>query len=90
MEGENVLLSDMKVEVTVGEFHRIHDVAEVAECEIKNSDLSKLSTTRLLEILRSLEAGQRLTDAETGVDAVYAHSYTDSIKAIEKVINGRK
>jgi hypothetical protein len=90
MENENDLLTDMKVEVTVGGFHRTHDVAGLAETIVAKGNLDKLLTSKLLNFLKNLEAGQRLTDAETGPDFMFAHSYTDSIRAVEKEIKRRR
>jgi hypothetical protein len=84
------ILGGMSIEVTVGEFHKIHDIARKAENQVNRNELEKLPTQELLDILSKLEAGERLTTAETGPDSVYAHSYFDSMSKVKKVINRRK
>ena len=77
------LLGEMKVRVTTGQFHQIHDIAGDAEHEVKEHDISKFPTTKLLRLLRNLEAGQRLTNAED-------HSYSGTIGKVEKEIKKRR
>jgi hypothetical protein len=84
------ILGDMSIEITVGEFHRVHDTALEAENLVKRNKLDGLQTKELLDILSKLEAGQRLTKAETGPDMMYAHSYFDSITTVRKKIEARK
>lgn len=82
----HAILTEMSVEITVGEFHRIHDIALAAETKVEAGGLDKLQTSELVSILQDLEAGQRLTKAETGPDQMYAHSYYDAIDEVKKEI----
>lgn len=90
MNNANEILTEMSVVVTVAKFHETHDAAIAAEASVKEGSLEALSTIQVLKLLRDLEAGQRLTNAETGPDAVFAHSYSESIDLVEREISRRK
>jgi hypothetical protein len=85
----NDLLSEMSIKVTVGEFHDTHDAAHQVE-ELLKHGAENLSVSELTDALQKLNAGQRLTDAETGPDAWCAHSYRDSIALAEKELRKRE
>ena len=85
----NELLPEMSIEITVGEFHDTHDAAIKAK-DLLKTDISKLSLSNLKKALEKFEAGQELTDAETGPDFMYAPDYRAEIKLIEKEIEKRK
>lgn len=83
------LLPEMSIEITVGEFHDTHDAAIKAK-DLLKTDISKLSLSNLKKALKKFEAGQELSDAETGPDFMYAPDYRAEIKLIEKEIEKRK
>jgi hypothetical protein len=83
------VLSQMKIKVTVGEFHSTHDKALAAQKIVQTSDLSTIPGQRLIILKGKLAAGQRLTDAEDGPDFMYATSYKDEITLIDKELQRR-
>ena len=85
---DEVLLSEMNIRVTVGEFHQTHDEARIAVELIGNGVLG-LSTPELREVLLKLLAGQRLTEAETGQDFHYARSYINEIEHVRAELSRR-
>lgn len=82
------LLTEMSIEVTEGEFHDTHDAAHQAE-ELLKQGVKNLSVPELEDALQKLNAGQRLTDAETGPDAWCASNYRDSIALVETELRKR-
>ncbi len=82
-------VSDMEIEVTFREFHKTHDAARMAENSVKDARLEEFPTEFLVQLLATLKAGQRLTDAETGPDSHYAHSYNDNICRVMEELKTR-
>lgn len=73
------LVPDMNVKITRREFHKTHDKAQKAQKRVQDGNLYKLSTAEMQQILADLEAGQYLTDAETGPNFTYGPSYRSEI-----------
>lgn len=80
---------DMSIHVSLGIFHQTHNAAINAK-ELLKTGIEKLSTAKLEEILSNLRAAQRLTDAETGSDFMYATSYHDEIQQVVDQLERRK
>jgi len=72
---------EMKIRVSLGEFHSTHDRAHAAQRRVLDG-LSTMSTNELTNALADLQAGQRLTNAEDGNDFMYASSYHQEIKMV--------
>ncbi len=79
---------EMDVEVTLGDFHATHEAAAQARDTLKGG-VAGLSTDALNVALGKLKAAQRLTDAETGPDCMFATSYLDVISIVEAELASR-
>ncbi|MDP2651052.1 MAG: hypothetical protein Q8O98_00505 [bacterium] len=89
MSDSNHILSEMKIEVTHGEFHRTHNIARVARDHVREENLSRYSADELERMKSRLRAGQGLSRAEDGPDFMFAPTYNDEIKAIEEELERR-
>jgi hypothetical protein len=76
---------EMRIDVSLGEFHSTHDRAHTAQRKVHN-ELSTMSTDELTTALAELQEGQRLTDAEDGDDFMYASSYHQEIRMVIETI----
>ncbi|OHB02047.1 MAG: hypothetical protein A3A96_03505 [Candidatus Zambryskibacteria bacterium RIFCSPLOWO2_01_FULL_39_39] len=85
----NALTPEMKIFVTLGEFHRTHNTAYVILGKMYGNDLSTWTPWELAEDLAKLRAAQRLTDAETGDDDG-GTDYRREIQLLQKEIERRK
>ena len=81
----SALTPEMRIDISLGEFHSTHDRAHTAQRKVLNK-LSTMSTDELATVLADLQAGQRLTDAEDGDDFMYASSYHQEIKMVVEAI----
>ena len=80
---------DMRIDVSLGTFHDTHDVAGEALERVRKG-LKGVGRKELKELLANLEAGQDLTDAETGIDAMYAMQYNDEIKLVRQALKNKE
>lgn len=81
-------VSDMNIPVTHNEFHDTHRDAGEAKRRFER-EKEHLTSDDLREIHRKLLAGQRLTDAETGPDCMFATSYHNDIRAVSEALKAR-
>ena len=79
---------DMKINVSLGDFHSTHEKAQRVE-ELIREDIKKVPTAGLRTALSNLLAAQRLTDAEDGDDCMFAISYSGDIKKIVRELERR-
>lgn len=79
---------EMSIDVSLGEFHGTHDKAYKAK-ELVRAGPDKLSLSDLRKALAQMEAGERLSAAETGPDCMYAPDYSDEIKLAEAELERR-
>ena len=60
-------MPEMRVDVSVGAFHGTHDQAHAMQDLVKKG-VGKMSVSELRAALSAMNAGQRLTNAEDGLD----------------------
>lgn len=81
---------EMKINVSLGEFHSTHSTAYEAKGWLNTKGVKNLSVPELEEALRSFRAGQYLSDNEDCEHAEDVPSYTAEIRAIEAELETRK
>lgn len=74
----------MECKVTVSTFHNVHDMASEAQRQFKEGKYLTKDDLRI--ILAKLQAGQSMSDAETGIDFMFAPRYNDDIRAVRAAI----
>ncbi len=79
---------DMDLVVSLGVFHDTHSAAHQVKDALKNG-VEKLSSDELRTALAKLQAGQRLSDAETGPDFMFAANYIDAIITVQSELASR-
>lgn len=89
MAPSDLLLEEMKGDVTVGQFHDAHDRAHKAE-KLLRKGVRNVSVEELRSALAGLQAGQRMTDAEDGPDAMFAADYTTLIRRVKRELERRE
>lgn len=85
----NELTPDMKINVTLGEFHDTHDRAGDTKEKMKKVPFAQWSKEDLEAGLAALRAAQRLTDAETSSDFMFAMGYDDEIRILKDALAQR-
>ena len=84
------LTPDMNIRISLDNFHGTHAVAWKAKEKVQKGNLATWSRKKLKKARRALRAGQRLTNAESGSDAMFASSYHDEIALVEKELRKSK
>ncbi|HEY4482588.1 MAG TPA: hypothetical protein VI953_00230 [Candidatus Paceibacterota bacterium] len=74
----------MAVDVSLGDFHDTHDRAQVYVDRLKKGP--PMNKTELEQALVALGEAQGLTNAETGIDAMYAMQYGEYIDKVRKLL----
>jgi hypothetical protein len=81
---------EMKIDVSLGEFHGTHDKAYEAKAWLRDKGVESLSVSELQEALRRFHAGQHLSDNEDCEHAENVPRYTAEIQAVQDELDRRK
>jgi len=81
-------MPDMNINISVDDFHSIRNKASDAR-ELVEKGMEKLTIKDLRDVLRALTAGQRLSNAETGSDSMFAPNYREDIDRVQNELKRR-
>ncbi len=81
---------EMKINVSLGEFHNTHDNAYEAGRWLRDKGVENLTIPELEEALRRLQAGQHLSDNEDCEAAEDVPSYGTEIRTVQTELEKRK
>jgi hypothetical protein len=76
-------VSGLKIQISITEFHRIHNMAQSAVRKIRAVKINMLKGDYLQELIEVLRDGQRLADAEVAAGLTPTASYSAEIVLIE-------